>query len=144
VETPDRVSGRYGLKLSVGAILEKNIFFSHPAVTLTAFSLIERFCAQFLSAELADKGAEKIVLDLQEEVVDLDVKIKGLATLLEWFEGEFCLTAYERPGLKRSISFLRRYRLLLSEPRLKPIRNIEEVAIYWRYIDSWLAATRQS
>jgi small neutral amino acid transporter SnatA (MarC family) len=141
---PDMHSGRYGLKLTYGALIKRKVFLEHSDVCTRVFSLFNTFLNKSFGASTGIKGAEQIVAYFQQydrETGEL-LNQREADAFIDKIKSEF------HAQQSRNYSIIKRIRLsnrnyLKKLKLLEPVPTVEEAAEFWRMIDETIHSTFQ-
>lgn len=140
------VSGRYGLKLTFGALLHQSVLSTHPAICTKVFSRIDQYFRDAFGVTASVEGANKIVATFQQKNESTENLMKDDKTrlLLNEFESEF--GTIQRPSFKllKSIGMFFKTAKLHRLQSQRIGNKIEDIERFWRSVDEILSKNRKS
>jgi hypothetical protein len=137
-KVPDKQSGRYGLKLSYGALVDKDVFMACPAVCSRVFRFFTQHFLDAYRASTSLEGLGRIVIHFQQtdqnvnDIIDEAVADK----LISRFETDFDVDKSLKSSIARRLG--RRKSTLLRRQTLKGFQSAEEAETFWKGIDDQL------
>jgi hypothetical protein len=142
----DGASGRFGLKLTFGALLHHSVLFSHSAICTKVFSLMDQYFRDAFGATVSVEGANKIVAIFQQKDQSTENLINGDKTelLLNEFESEFGTIQQTSLSLRQRIGMFFKSTKLHKFQRQRIGNKIEGIERFWRSVDEILGEGRKS
>jgi hypothetical protein len=144
-QVPDAKSGRFGLKLTYGALVSRDVLFYHPNVCAKVSEFMDRYFQSEFGVTVSIRGADEIVAKFQRDQRMEDLISQDKTNeLLNRFESEFCLTdraplnLVDKVRLHLTSIKLKRYR------RIKPANTTFETRGFWRKVDDDLFMGRKA
>lgn len=130
---PDSQSGRQGLKLTYGALVDRRLAFQRPMICTRIFQLFHEYFRTAFGASTNLEGAGSVVKHFQQVKSEL-ISEDAADAFLDRFAEEF------RPSLKSGLSFANRFAVAIkalakNKELFEPLANIEDAETFWRTVD---------
>jgi len=145
--TPEKFSGRPGLRLSFGAVINPKVFLRSSSPFVRAFEIIKTYFELEFGAPFSNQKAEDIIEKGQSGSMSNDdiFHEERLQTMRDEFENEFGtvgsveVTPFNWPKLLVLKARLR------TQPRFYSFNSLDDSGIpaYWAQLDESLSGTRQ-